>query len=256
MDHVLFTCDQRNFTECLALARTHRAGLEVQAFTHPNVLDGNWREILDACKAQLVGFDGALACHGAFYDLASGSPDRLVRGVARQRYLHNLDIADELGARTIVFHANFLPQVGSTIYRTTWSETQAEFWGDLVKRAEELGITITLENMWEPEPMLIGGVIDCVGSAQLRACVDVGHVHLYSKVPFRTWLHALNSRLVYVHMNNNPGTADVHGALDEGVIDYDEILPALRSLEPTPTFALEISTVNAIKKSLRYLDLP
>jgi sugar phosphate isomerase/epimerase len=255
MDRVLFACDQSNFHECLALARRHHTGLEIQSFAHPEVLDGHWRDLLQIYRQALKGFPGELSCHGAFYDLASGSPDRLVQAVARQRYLQNLNIAHELGARTVVFHANYLPQVHGPAYRASWSEYQRVFWSDLAERAEALDVNIAIENMWEPEPMLIGDVLDRVGSSHVQACVDVGHVHLYSKIAFGEWLKQLNSRLRYVHMNNNPGTSDEHRALDEGVIDYNRILPALRALDPRPVFSLEIESAAAIEKSLHFLEL-
>jgi sugar phosphate isomerase/epimerase len=255
MDRVLFTCDQHNFSDCLALARDCQAGVEIQTFSHPQVLDGNWRELIAGYRQALNGFAAEVACHGAFYDLASGSPDRQVQDVARRRYRHNLEIADALSARTVVFHANYLPQVHSPAYRQAWGRYNLDFWGELAHQAETLDVTIALENMWEPEPMLIGDLIDGIGSSHLRACVDVGHVHLYSRLPFADWLRQLDARTVYVHMNNNPGDADEHRALGEGVIDYHAILPALRALRPPPALSLEIDNVAAIRKSLPFLEL-
>ncbi len=255
MEPVIFTCDHRSFTACLTLARKHAAGLEMQAFAQPQVLDGDWREILDDYRRQLAGFTGPFSCHGAFYDLASGSPDAQVQAVARRRYEQNLDIAAELGAQIVVFHANYLPQVDGRHYRLTWTSRQVDFWGNLSRRAAAQGITVALENMWEPDPDVLGDVIDPIGSSYVRACVDVGHVHLYSQVPFERWLARLGRQIVYVHMNNNPGMADEHRALDDGVIDYETILPALRLLEPAPILALELENAAAIERSLRYMDL-
>ena len=85
MDRLLLTCNHRNFTACLNLARKHQAGLEIQTFAHPHVLDGNWRDVLTFYLSELQGFQGEIACHGAFYDLSSGSPDRMVRDVVQPR---------------------------------------------------------------------------------------------------------------------------------------------------------------------------
>jgi sugar phosphate isomerase/epimerase len=116
-------------------------------------------------------------------------------------------------------------------------------------------LVVALENMWEWEPSLITDVLDQVALPSLKACLDVGHAHLYSTVPLADWLAALGSHLVYAHVNNNNGLADQHRALDDGVLDYTRILPQLRALPAPPTISLEIAGAEAKRRSLPFFEL-
>ena len=263
MEHILLATFQRDITRYYELAQAHGAGLELQVYGYDtDLLDSGWRELLDQHKALLRGFEGELAIHGAFVDMAPASPDRRIVAVTRERFMLNLDIAAELGARNVVFHTQFLPQVYRPVvdgpdYRYSWTEGQVEFWGPMAEEAAKRGLVIALENMWEPEPDIIGDVLDRVNSPNLGACLDVGHVRLFTDyVPLEMWIERLSHRLVHCHMNNHRGFYDEHLSLDfcGGVIDYKrDVLPLLRALPNQPSLVLEMDDLEYLECSLRYL---
>jgi sugar phosphate isomerase/epimerase len=109
--------------------------------------------------------------------------------------------------------------------------------------------------MWEYDPALIGDVLRQVNSPSLIACLDVGHVHLFSEVPFKNWLVDLDGYIQYSHLNNNGGRVDEHRGFDDGVLDYKSILPMLRSLPIQPLMSLEIESAAAMRRSLPFLDI-
>ena len=257
MERLAITSHGRDISKHVALARAHGVGIEIQVYGYdPNLLDADWRALVEEHKAILRGFEGEIALHGVFYDMYSASVDQRVMALTRERYLLNLRIAAELGACHVVFHANYLPAIRNPSYLRDWTERQAAFWSDLVEEAARLGVVVALENMWEPEPGIIGGVLDRVNSPYLGACLDVGHVHLYSdSLPFSAWVDRLRDRLVHCHINNNRGLYDEHLPLDieEGVIDYQVVLPLLRSLPRPPLIVLEMDRLEDLERSLRYL---
>ena len=263
MEHILLGTYQRDITRHYELAQAHGVGLELQVYGYDtDLLDSGWRELLDQHKALLRGFEGDLAIHGAFIDMAPASPDRRIVAVTRERFMLNLDIAAELGARNVVFHAQFLPQVYRPVvdgpdYRYSWTEGQVEFWGPMAEEAAKRGVVIVLENMWEPEPDIIGDILDRVNSPNLGACLDVGHVRLFTDyVPLEMWIERLSHRLVHCHMNNHRGSYDEHLSLDfcGGVIDYKrDVLPLLRALPNQPSLVLEMDDLEYLECSLRYL---
>ena len=256
MDRALISVEHfSDLPEHLALAVRHRLGLELQEFSEPGVLDGDWRGLLEQYRQALTGFDGLLSMHGAYIDLVSGSPDMRLVALSRERYLHNLDIGHELGVKYIDFHANYLPLVDHPSYLPGWVERQVAFWTPLAKQAEKTGIVLLLENMWEPDPAIINRILDRVPSPCLKACLDVGHAALYSRLPLSAWIKALGDNLVYTHLHNNHGDTDVHLAFGDGVIDFPEILATLRGLPKPPLFSLELPTLESIKASLPYLQL-
>jgi sugar phosphate isomerase/epimerase len=263
MERILLGTYQRDITRHCELAQAHGAGLELQVYGYDtDLLDSGWRELLDQHKALLRGFEGDLAIHGAFIDMAPASPDRRIVAVTRERFMLNLDIAAELGARNVVFHTQFLPQVYRPVvdgpdYRYSWTEGQVEFWGPMAEEAAKRGVVIALENMWEPEPDIIGDVLDQVNLPNLGACLDVGHVRLFTDyVPLEMWVERLGHRLVHCHMNNHRGFSDEHLSLDVGggVSDYKrDVLPRLRALPNQPALVLEMDDLEDLESSLRYL---
>jgi len=257
MERLAITTHARNIAQPLNLAREHHIGIEIQVYGYdPDLLDGDWRDLVAQHKALLRGFEGEIALHGAFYDMYSASIDRQIAALTRKRYLTNLHIAAELGARNVVFHANYLPALRHPRYLQDWTQRQVAFWSDLTDEARRLGLVIALENMWEPEPSIIAQVLEQVGSPHLAACLDVGHVYLYSdSLPFSAWLERLGDRLAHCHINNNRGLYDEHLPLDAegGIIDYQVILPMLRALPHPPLISLEMEDLKDLARSLRYL---
>ncbi|MHB8628206.1 MAG: sugar phosphate isomerase/epimerase family protein [Aggregatilineales bacterium] len=255
-DRVLFCSSLRTFDECLKLACQYGVGMEIQAFAYPDILDGNWQSLLTDYKRALVPLPGERAMHGPFIDMASASPDRLIRDVVRQRVFQALEIAAQLNVTTIVFHANFIASIRNEHYRREWIGYQIDFWTPMAERAAGMGITLALENMWEFDPHIIGDLLRAVNLPNLRACLDVGHASLFSDVPLDNWLSVMAPYLAHTHLNNNLGQIDEHRAFDDGVIDYHLVLPMLRALPHPPAMSLEITDIAAIRRSLPFLQLP
>ena len=265
MERVLLATFQKDITQHYELAQAYGAGLELQVYGYDtDLLDSGWRELLDQHKTLLLDFEGELAIHGAFIDMSPASPDRRVVALTRERFMLNLDIAAELGARTVVFHTNFLPQVyrpvvGGPDYRISWTKGQVEFWGPMAEEAAQREVVIALENMWEPEPDIIGNVLDQIDSPYLCACLDVGHFYLFSDyLPLERWIRQISHRLVHCHLNNHRGSYDEHLSLDfpGGVIDYrEDVLPLLCGLPNSHSLVLEMNEIEYLESSLRYLGL-
>lgn len=255
MDRILLACQDYNFDEALELASERGLDLEIQTFAFPEYLDSGVEARVASYRDKLRDFSGKIAIHGAFMDMSNASFDPRIVAVARQRYLENLDLAAEFGAHTVVFHANFLTQIRALPFRRAWTERQVAFWVPMVEEAAARGVRIALENMWEYDPDIIGDVLRRVNSEWLVACLDVGHVHLFSEVPFRDWLASLGKLIQHTHLNNNGGQIDEHRGFDDGVLDYHSIMPMLRELPGNPVFALEMDSVSAMRSSLPYFDI-
>lgn len=254
-DRVVLGTNRKNFNDCLTLAIEKGVGLELQAFAYPDTLDSDWEGLVNIYQQALKGLAGEVTMHGPFIDMASGTTDPLIRNVVRRRVSHALEIASILEVRTVVFHANYIASMRNEVYRLEWTEREVYFWGEISERAEELGLTLALENMWEFSPNLIGEVLLQVNSPALRACLDVGHAILFSKLGLDAWLTAMSPYLVHLHINNTLGEIDEHRALDDGVIDYAKILPKLRKLPLAPSICLEIDGVEELRRSLPFMHL-
>lgn len=258
-DPVLLSASLNNVKDVVQLAEEQGLGVEVIAFAFPNVLDGDWRGMLQQYKDLLKNVTGPITMHGPFLDMVSGSPDPQINGVCRRRYQHSIRIAAELGAQKIVFHANFIGSLHNRFYRDGWHKRNVAFWQAMSEYAQEYGVVVALENMWEFDPTIISDLLEAVNHDHLRACLDVGHAYLFSDDEFTLgdWLDVLAPHIVHLHMNNNNGIIDEHHGFDwdQGVLDYNELLPYLRQLPNNPTMVLEMDLAEDMRDSLYYFNI-
>ncbi len=258
-DQVSLSAGTGNFDDCAALASARGLGIELMAFSVPQVLDGEWRELLKRYEPALQNVPGPLTLHGPFMDLVSGSPDERINMVSYGRYEHVIRIAAGLGARQVIFHANYIGLLHNDFYRQGWHSRNVDFWGPLADYAQAYGVVVAIENMWEFEPGIIGNLLRELDHPYLKACIDVGHAELFSDpgVTLDAWLETIGPWVVEAHLNNNNGVMDEHYGFDweQGVLDYSQILPKLRQLPLNPVLVLEMDRVADMRASLRYFAL-
>ena len=255
VDQVLLSANDRNIEACVQLAQACDLGIEVMAFAFPNLLDGDRQAAIDKYRKLLVQVPGKLSLHGPFMDMAPGSPDGRINQVCRERYQDAIRIAANLNIHLVVFHANFIGAIHNIDYRVGWHQRNLEFWGPLADYARQHEITLAVENMWEFDPNIIGDLLKQIDHPNLRACLDVGHAHLFGEVPFEDWLTSLGSLIVHTHMNNNDGKIDIHMGFDHGVLNYHLLLDKIRTLPTPPNMVLEMDEVDFMRASLPFLKL-
>jgi sugar phosphate isomerase/epimerase len=256
METVILSANTNNIEDCIALAEAHGLGIEVMAFAWPHILEGDWKQAVKTYQNHLALISGPVVVHGPFMDMAPGSSDPRINAICMDRYRHAITIASEIGAGKIVFHANFIAAIHNIAYRQDWHRRNVAFWGDMAAFAKMHGVQITVENMWEFDPDIIIDVLEEVNHPYLRACLDVGHAHLFGPdYPFEAWLTRFEPWLTHTHHNNTYGKLDTHNALGDGIIDYDAVLDRIRLLDVVPSFTLEMYEVHQMRESLPFFDL-
>ena len=257
IDRALLSAGRHNIQDCIQLALRHNLGIEIMAFAFPQVLDSNWQSLLAAYRNMLRPVRGPITMHGPFMDMAPGSPDSRINQICIDRYQHAIRIAADIEAELIVFHANFIAAIHNIEYRQGWHSRNVDFWGEMAEYASGYGIKLAVENMWEFDPKIIPDVLREVNHPYLRACLDIGHAHLFTEPEFTfdEWVETLEPWLIHLHINNNNGRIDKHRGLHDGVLDYHELLPRFRTLPNPPTITLEMDTVQDMEASLPYLKL-
>ncbi len=252
-DRVLLSAGLKNAPDVIQLAHRQGVGAELMAFAMPDVLDGDWRQTVEDYRALTDGLP-MLTLHGPFFDMVPGSIDQRINSMTMERYRHALDIASMLGAKIVVFHANFIASLKNEDYRIGWQSRNVEFFLHVAEYAAAQGVVAAVENMWEFDPDIITDVLARVNHPHLRACLDVGHAHLFSQVPLDKWLDTVSPFLVHTHLNNNDGLLDIHRALPNGVLDYHDVLAKLRALPAPPSMTLEMDSVADMEASLGYFE--
>jgi sugar phosphate isomerase/epimerase len=256
IDRLLLSAGRANLQDCIKLAVEYGIGIEVMAFAFPDVLDGEWRAEMNKYKQWLRPIEGPITLHGPFMDMVSGSPDPRINAVCVARYSHAIRVAAELGAQQVVFHANFIGSLHNRFYRDGWHQRNVDFWSPLAEYAKDHGVYIALENMWEFDPTIIGDLLTEINHPYLRACLDVGHAHLFSDPTYNWdyWLEIMEPWLIEFHMNNNNGVLDEHHGFDwdHGVLDYHALLPKMVAMFPYAKMVLEMDKVRDMADSLYY----
>jgi sugar phosphate isomerase/epimerase len=241
--------DHRSFDEFLTCAKQGGHNLEIACFADPNVLDGNWREVLEDHRRKLRHFEGTISLHGPFLGLYIHSRDSKIRAVARDRILQGMEIAKGLGGKYVVFHGNFIPLIGQESYKRNWIAQNADFWSEIL---EMYDVTVLLENLWEPGPELFREVLEKVSSPRLKICFDTGHASIFSKVPFENWLSVLGDSIAYMHVNDNDGEVDDELAPGEGNINWREFSDLIEKHRIAPNIVFEVGTLEKTIQSIEY----
>jgi sugar phosphate isomerase/epimerase len=242
----LVLCDDGKVNDVAPLCRTHAAGIEVQAFYDPQVLE-QFPDSLQEHKQAIRGIT-PVAIHGCFGDLCPGSFDARVSGVARERFEQSYGAAVELGARHLILHHGYVPH---TTPPFAWIKSSVKFWYDFLA-GKDHNIKIHLENMLELEPKLISDVVRNISRDNLDINLDIGHAHCNSTTPVVKWIEYLGPQIGYVHLHDNHGKEDEHLGLGLGTIPLNEVCQALKDCAPKAIWAIEAEG-EGLQQSLEWL---
>lgn len=190
-----------------------------------------------------------ITLHGPFWDLAPGSVDPLIRGVALRRIEQLMKVAEAVKPRSVVCHTGFDPRHHQG-QRQEWTERSVKFWRPFVERAGACGFPILVENVWEPGPEFHAELFERIDSPWFGFCLDAGHRNVFSAASQRDWVEALAGRLGEVHVHDNDGLQDSHLPVGTGSVDFDELLGLLNVKGCEPVLTLEPHTEAHLPESL------
>ncbi|MFC1809254.1 sugar phosphate isomerase/epimerase family protein [Candidatus Omnitrophota bacterium] len=229
--------------------------IELALFSLPHILeDPHLDAIIQKVNHVLSQHSIRKALHGPVVDLYYDSRDSKVRKIAWERILKGLSIAEELGAEIMVVHSTFNPLFrASKKYPEAWVARSITFWNEMAQIAEEKKITVVLENIFDEEPTLIKEVIRGVNSSYFKACIDTGHINIFSKVSSEKWVSVLGNDLAYLHIHNNSGIIDEHNGVQNGTFDFPLFFRAVKDNRLNPICTLELRRIEDIEPSKKIL---
>ncbi len=239
--------------EGFQFANEHRLNFELPNFYEPANLERLDEEIARTARL-LTDFNGTLALHGPIMDVNVVSPDPEVRRISRHRYQQAIIAAKQLGVRYIVFHTQWSPIFQVAGLTKGWLAEVTDYWEQIIaEHLEETAITVLIENFMDEKPDLMNTVLSRIDSPHLKACLDTGHVNLFSEMSPIDWMSELGNHLVYIHAHNNNGESDEHEAFDKGLIDMESFLNHLALLPQKIHLAIEVGNISALARSYEML---
>tara|TARA_R110000751_G_scaffold307890_1_gene433854 strand:+ start:58092 stop:58964 length:873 start_codon:yes stop_codon:yes gene_type:complete len=244
------------------LMREKPRDLELQSFHTADVLNSDWQPVADRAKKLLDGHSGRIGIHGPFWGFNIGSHDRDIRAVIRRRMMQGLDVCAAIGADQMVIHSPY----------TTWDYNNLDLYPDarssvverthdtldeVVKRAEDMGCVLVIENIEDKDPAVRVALADSFNSPAVAVSIDTGHAHYAhgstGAPPVDYYVTAAGDRLQHIHLQDADGYADRHWALGEGTVRWQAVFRALAKLESNPRLIIELRDKAGIPASIAYL---
>ena len=236
--------------------------LEIQSLHFPQVLDSDWQPMVDEALKQLDGYEGRLGIHGPYIGIVVNSGDREIQKVVTRRMEQALDVCEALGATQMVIHSpytawdhqNFrnFKQSRDAISEATHATLDA-----VVKRAETIGVTLVLENIWDVDPDERRTLVKEFNSPAFKLSVDTGHAHISNHhngaEPVDYFIQSAGNMLEHVHIQDTDGYADRHWTVGEGTIRWHAVFRAIAELESKPRLILELIDRSGIPASFDHL---
>jgi len=204
--------------------------------------------------AQLMAEQGrTVTFHGPFMDLAPGGVDECIRKATVTRLERTMELVELFRPKSVVFHAGY-DDSRYHAHRDEWLSGSLATWEPITRLAEEMGVVIHLENVYEHTPEMIVTLLDKISSESLGFCLDMGHMNVFGKVPLSEWLSALAPHLREVHLHDNDGRDDEHATIGSGTAPFEELFGYLRDKEIRPLFTLEPHEEATLWTSLASLE--
>lgn len=243
--------DHDNITQSLALAAQYDLGFEYNDFLHPEVLDAPDTITAIVRKYKNWPLPEYSTVHGAFYDVTVASPDSRIRDVSRLRVEQSIAAAREIGARAVIFHSNYNPFLNSREYINSWVEENAAYWKGVM--AAHPDMNIYLENIFDSSPDVLSELAGKLSLCRnFGICLDYAHASL-SRVPLRDWVMSLGIFVRHIHINDNDLKCDLHLAVGEGKIDWNEFYILYEDYMKSASVLIETTSVKRQKMSLKKL---
>jgi len=194
------------------------------------------RHALDDCGLKLV-------CHlPAFLSIADLTESLREASVAEM--LQSLDVAARLEPLKVVVHPGYVMGIALFV-KDIARRHAAESLGRIVRKADELGLRLCLENMF-PQANALSDPSHFVEVferfPQLELTLDTGHARMGGGGDRRTvdFIERFAGRLGHVHTGDNFGTRDDHLPIGAGTSDFKAVVLALKRAGYDQTVTLEV----------------
>jgi len=231
----------RPLTETFALARKH--GFEAIELTVAEEGQLSLQSTEDDCRriaadVRDAGLQISSVASGLGWSSPMTSTDPAIAARGIEQTARSLQIAQWLGTDAILVvpggvAADFIPGFSGAPYDVAY-DSALKALTELAPRAEELGVAIAVENVWNQfllSPLEFRDFLDKIGSDYVKSYFDVGNVVL-TGFP-EQWIRILGSRIARVHFKDfqrSVGTLSGFCDLLKGDVDYPAVVSALTAI--------------------------
>jgi sugar phosphate isomerase/epimerase len=194
---------------------------------NPTRLLERWRQ---AFRDAGVRFWSVHAPFGGPHNLAHSDVHARRRAVEYHKFI--LERAASVGAAVCVLHPSGSARPEVTPQKA-WDWLRASL-DELLPVAEELGLTLAVENMLPEaaigsDPAELSRFLAAFLTPHLRLCFDTGHAHIAGNVFL--WLETVAPTVATYHLADNDGVRDLHLPPGYGTVPWHLLLPTLQQAD-------------------------
>lgn len=178
--------------------------------------------------ADAAGIEIASVMAGSHWSLPLSSTDEAVRVEGVEGIVDSLKVANWAGTDTVLVVPGVVDEDNQ--YHAAL-DLAAKSIRELLPAAEELGVSMALENVWNKfllSPVEMRDFIDQFDSEFVNAYFDVGNILLYG-YPVH-WIEVLGERITRVHVKDFDTNSRTFVPLLTGSVDYPRVVNALRGV--------------------------
>jgi len=168
-----------------------------------------------------------------------------------------LELFDAIGIKNAVLHPGGKYMINEGCHPDEILDVRVASLRRLLEYIKETDIYICLENLNSTAPGFddLSRIIDAVGSPKLGICLDTGHANI-SGVDQVDFIKKGGPLIKALHIADNEGITDQHMMpFGRGNIQWDKIVPALKEINYSGLFNLEIPGENRCPLEIRMAKL-
>lgn len=219
-------------------------GIEYAEIMHQYPNEEISREITES-------FNLKYSIHSPIIDINIASLNTAIRRASIAEIKKSIDIANKIGAETVVVHPGNIPFLGrgfeDKIYEIANSAIK-----EIGDYGKDLGVTAAIENM-----PAIGGLMykdvnalnELVTNLDMYMTLDIGHAYHVGYGPGEMYFDSIK----HIHAHDNNGDDDSHFALGEGSIDVKSIINKFEKEKYDGIYIIEVNDEESVKKSYEYM---
>jgi len=191
--------------------------------------------------------------HAPFADINIASPSKPMLRAMLKRLEKSMAYASALNASVWVFHPGLKTGVSMFYPGIDWLQN-LKTTRLLLKKAEDYGVKIAIENVPEPYPFLMKSFEDFANfyeeiDEEIGLVFDVGHANLNGQI--ERFLTVFKDKIVHVHLHDNDGKEDQHLGIGYGTINWENVAKLLKKAAYDKILIVE--SVEHVKESMEKL---
>ena len=183
--------------------------------------------------------------------------------VGLEMTLRSIEACGMLGIKNMVIHSEFVPECKYPDDKLAYFKANEPFFKALIPTMEKHGVNILFENttiqhcpnrcFFPITGQDLNDFVEFMSHPLFGAAWDIGHAHMDS-LNHQSEIKTMGKNLKAIHVHDNYGTKDIHGAPFLGTVNFDSLMRGLVEIGFDGFFTLEADGFFKYKRSSRMAE--